>query len=169
MKTNPTTSDIHVAMARVEKARGNKANAAKRHSRAQTALETASRDVADAEKEFTAASTQLDQAVKKALNAAMKKGGTDMSIALAEIIARSMTSEEDEVQLPLEGGESSSRSAQAPSPAPATPAAPSIPAPTTATEDEQDDEGQDDADDVSESAGTPDATPSRAVDASAEA
>lgn len=112
MKNNPTTSDIHEAMARVEKARGNRTNAARRLSRAQAAVEAASTDVANAEKELVSASSHLDQTVKKALGAAMKKGGTDMSIALAEIIARTMPASDDEHsrgedELPLGGGSAS--------------------------------------------------------------
>ena len=95
MKSNPTTNDLQEAKARVERARGNRANAGKRLTRAQAAAEVAVKEVADAEKELTSASAHLEQAVRKTLSAAMKAGGTDMSLALAEIISKSMSGDDD--------------------------------------------------------------------------
>lgn len=108
MKTNVSTNDIQEAMARVEKAKANRSNAARRLSRSQAAVEVATKDVSEAEDELKAASANLDQAVRKGLSLAMKKGGTEISIAMAEIIARSLggaSSEEDDGQGDAKGTE----------------------------------------------------------------
>lgn len=95
MKTNPSTNDMQDALARVEKARANRTKAATRLSRAQSAVEAAVKEVSVADDELKASASHLDQTVRKGISMAMKKGGTDISIAMAEIIARSLSGASD--------------------------------------------------------------------------
>lgn len=90
MKTNLSTNDMQDALARLNAARNNKSNAARRLTRAQASVETALKDVSTADDELKAASANLDQVVRKGMSLAMKKGGTDISIAIAEILAKSL-------------------------------------------------------------------------------
>ena len=96
MKTNLNQNDLQDALARVEKAKSDRVNAQRRLSRAQANVETASKEVAETEEEMKAASTSLDQILRKTMSGAMKKGGIDLSIALAEIFAKSLGDTEDD-------------------------------------------------------------------------
>ena len=110
MKSNPNTKEIQEALARLEKAKAERANSQRRLSRAREAVERASKDVAESEDEFKAASTNLDQGVRRLMAVAMKKGGSDTSIRLAEIIAQSLGDDD--------GGAPAPAPAPAPTPAP---------------------------------------------------
>jgi hypothetical protein len=96
MKSNPSTKEIQEALARVEKAKSERTNAQRRLSRAKEAVDKAAKEVAEGEDEFKAASTNLDQAIRRGLAAAMKKGGADTSVRLAEIIAQSLGGGDDD-------------------------------------------------------------------------
>lgn len=95
MKPNPSTKEIQEALARVEKAKSERANSQRRLSRAKEAVDKAAKEVSDSDDEFKAASTYLDQAIRRGLAAAMKKGGADTSVRLAEIIAQSLGGGDD--------------------------------------------------------------------------
>ena len=96
MKSNPSTKEIQEALARVEKAKSERTNAQRRLSRAKEAVDKAAKEVAEGEDEFKVASTNLDQAIRRGLAAAMKKGGADTSVRLAEIIAQSLGGGDDD-------------------------------------------------------------------------
>jgi hypothetical protein len=102
MKSNLSTKEIQEALARLEKAKAERTNAQRRLSRAKDAVDKATKEVAENEEEFKAASNHLDQAVRRGIAAAMKKGGSDTSVKLAEIIAQSLggTTQEDEDPAP---------------------------------------------------------------------
>lgn len=144
MKSNPNTNDIQEAMSRVEKAKSNKANASRRLARAQSAVEAANKDVSDADEELKLASANLDQTVRKSLSLAMKKGGTDLTIAMAEIIARSLGGGEGSSD-DLGGQSTAQEPSPAPTPAPAKSSDPDAGAPSS---DEGSNDGQPKQDDL---------------------
>ncbi len=91
---NLSFNEVEEARQRMEKAQSNHSNAARRLSRAEASLDQAKQDVAEADSELKSASSNLEQTIRKAMNAAMKKGGADLSLALASLMAKSLSDED---------------------------------------------------------------------------
>lgn len=127
MKSNLSTKEIQEALVRLEKAKAERTNAQRRLSRAKDAVDKATREVAENEEEFKSASNHLDQAVRRGIAAAMKKGGSDTSVKLAEIIAQSLggSADADEDPAPASNAQKSAetedRRPAGASPAPESP------------------------------------------------
>lgn len=105
MKGNVSTKDLQEAKARVEQAGQIRTNAVRRLRRAEEAVRGATADVEKADEELKAANADLDQILRKVMSAAMRKGGSDLSLAMADLIARS---------LPQEGGDDGRKSGETP-------------------------------------------------------
>lgn len=92
MKSPIPLNEFHAAIARHEKAQADLDSANKKVRKAKSNLEKATADVEAAEAEFKLASSNLEQTVKKHVNAALKKGGPDVSLAIAALLAKTATS-----------------------------------------------------------------------------
>lgn len=92
---NLSFNEVEEARQRMEKAQSNHSNASRRLARAEANLDQAKQDVAEADSELKSASSNLEQTIRKAMNAAMKKGGADLSLALASLMAKSLNDEEE--------------------------------------------------------------------------
>ena len=105
MKGNVSTKDLQDAKARVEQAGQIRTNAVRRLRRAEEAVRGATGDVEKADEELKAANADLDQILRKVMSIAMRKGGSDLSLAMADLIARS---------LPQESGKDGRKSSESP-------------------------------------------------------
>lgn len=95
MKNFVSTQDVQEALVRVDRSKAGRAAAAKRLSRAEEALTKARADVVAADDEKKAAEAALDQLIRRGVNSALKKGGSDLAVAIGQIIAGSLEDDDD--------------------------------------------------------------------------
>lgn len=91
---NLSFNEVEEARQRMEKAQSNHSNATRRLTRAEASLAQAKQDVAEADSELKSASSNLEQTIQKAMKAAMKKGGADLSLALASLMSKSLSDDD---------------------------------------------------------------------------
>jgi hypothetical protein len=90
MKLNINSAEMQEAMARVEKAKANKANAVRKLEKALATAKIAEKESAEADVELKSATSLLDKMLRKSFSSALKKGGPEVAIAVAELFSKSL-------------------------------------------------------------------------------
>jgi multidrug resistance efflux pump len=104
MKAPIPLNEFQAAIARHEKAQADLDSANKKVRKAKSNLEKATAEAEAAESEFKLAAANLEQTVKRHVNSALKKGGPDVSLAIAALLAKTVVSDEPEqTQMNLDG------------------------------------------------------------------
>jgi hypothetical protein len=90
MKLNINSAEMQEAMGRVEKAKANKANAVRKLEKALATAKIAEKESAEADAELKSATSLLDKMLRKSFSSALKKGGPEVAIAVAELFSKSL-------------------------------------------------------------------------------